>query len=111
MDQSQQHDRTLSHGWGTVVVVPGLLDDQDINDHELAALALAADPDQPIDDDAVPLALHDRRGLLPEWYMPAPMSTRQGTARRWVVGWLVLSLVAINCAGLCVTYGFPEIAW
>ena len=25
--------------------------------------------------------------------------------------WLVLSLVAINGAGLCVTYGFPEIAW
>jgi hypothetical protein len=91
--------------------VPGVLNGHDISDEELAALALAADPDQPIDDDAVPLALNGPRGLLPEWYMPAPMSTRQGGARRWVLGWLVLSLVAVNCAGLCVTCGFPEIAW
>ena len=89
----------------------GLFDGHDISDDELAALALAADPDPPIDDDAVPLALSTPRSLLPEWYMPAPMSTRQGKARRWVLGWLVLSLVAINCAGLCVTYGYPEIAW
>jgi hypothetical protein len=111
VDQSQQHDRTLSHGWGTVVVVSGLLDGHDIDDDELAALALATDPDQPIDDDAVPLDLNEPRGLLPEWYMPAPMSTQRGTARRWVLGWLVLSLVAVNSAGLCATYGFPEIAW
>lgn len=91
--------------------MPGLLDGHVISDDELAALALAADPDQPIDDDAVPLALNEPRGLLPEWYMPAPTSTRQGAARRWVLGWLVLSLVASNGAGLCVTYGFPEIAW
>ena len=101
----------MAHGWGTVVVVPGLLDGHDIDDDDLAALALAADPDQPIDDDAVPLDLNEPRGLLPEWYMPVPMSTQGGTARRWVLGWLVLSLVAVNSAGLCVTYGFPEIAW
>jgi hypothetical protein len=111
VDQSEQHDRTLSHDCGTVVAVPGLLVGHDISDDELAALALAADPDQPIDDDAVPLDLIEPPGLLPEWYMPAPMSTRRGTARRWLLGWLVLSLVAINSAGLCVTYGFPEIAW
>ena len=101
----------MSHGWDTLVVVSGLLDSQEISDDDLAVLALAADPDQPIDDDAVPLALNEQRGLLPEWYMPAPMSVRQGAARRWVLGWLVVSLVAINSAGLCVTYGFPEIAW
>jgi hypothetical protein len=28
-----------------------------------------------------------------------------------MLGALVLILVAINAAGLCVTYGFPEIAW
>jgi hypothetical protein len=43
--------------------------------------------------------------------MPAPMSTRRGTARRWVLGSLVISLIAVNSAGFCVTYGFPEIAW
>jgi hypothetical protein len=111
VDQSQQHDRTLSHDWGTVDAVLGLPDGHDISDDELAALAMAADPDQPIDDDAMPLDLNKPRGLLPEWYMPAPMSTRRGTACRWVFGWLVLSLVAISSTGLCVTYGFPEIAW
>jgi hypothetical protein len=91
--------------------VPGLLDGHDISDDEPAALALAADPDQPIDDDAEPLNLNEPPGLLPEWYMPAPTSTRQGAARRWLLGCLALSLVAINSAGLCITYGFPEIAW
>ena len=43
-------------------------------DDELSALALAADPDQPLDDDAVSLweltgYLPGRR--LPEWYMPS----------------------------------------
>jgi hypothetical protein len=93
------------------VAVSGPIDGYDISEDELAALAMAADPDQPIDDDAVPLVLSEPAGLLPEWYMPAPMSTRHGAARRWVLGWLVLSLVAVNGAGLCVTYGFPEIAW
>ncbi len=101
----------MSHDWGTVVVVPGPLDGHDISDDELADLALAAAPDQPIDDDAVPLDLNDRRGLLPEWYMPAPVSTGRGTARRWVLGWLAITLVAVNSAGFCVTYGLPEIAW
>ena len=91
--------------------MPGLLDGHDISDDELAALALAANPDQQIDDDAVPLDLNEPRGLLPVWYMPAPTSTPHGAARRWVLGWLVLSLVAVNGAGLCVTYGFPEITW
>jgi hypothetical protein len=32
-------------------------------------------------------------------------------ARRWLLGVVVLALVASNAVGLCVTYGFPEIAW
>ena len=48
---------------------------------ELTALALSADPDGPLDHDAVPLAqyLGERAGLLPAWYMPAPMA-RTGQA-------------------------------
>jgi hypothetical protein len=87
--------------------------DDGFTDDELAALALAADPDQPLDPDAVPLSPVDDspHGLLPAWYMPAPMSAGRGKARRWVLGAFVLGLLVINGAGLCVTYGFPEIAW
>lgn len=80
-------------------------------DDELAALALAADPDAPFDPDAVPLRLEAIDGPLPEWYMPAARATTGGRTRRWVIGVLVASFLAVNGAGLCVTYGFPEIAW
>jgi hypothetical protein len=85
----------------------------DIDDDELTALALAAGIGPPLGEDAVPLAFdaEAREGLLPDWYMPLPMSAGRGAVRRWVLGSLVLVLVAINCAGLCVTYGVPEIAW
>lgn len=84
-----------------------------LDDDELTALALAADPDQPIDPDAVPFAFGDdaSSGLLPAWYMPSPASAGRGPWRRRVLGAMVLILVVINGAGLCVTYGFPEIAW
>jgi hypothetical protein len=90
----------------------GVDGDEEISGDELTALALAADPDQPVDPDAVPFSLGgEAAGLLPEWYMPAPMSVGRGSARRWMLGGIVLILVAINGAGLCVTYGLPEIAW
>jgi hypothetical protein len=86
--------------------------DGGISDDELAALALAADPDQLADPDAVPIpqTTPAMSGQLPEWYMP-PMSTARGTARRVLLGGLVVVLVLISGAGLCVTYGLPEIAW
>ena len=91
----------------------GTRDLDGIADDELTALALAADPDQPVDPDALPISLSTAAmsGLLPEWYMPAPTSTGHGRGRRVMLGALVLILVAINAAGLCVTYGFPEVAW
>ena len=76
-------------------------------------MALAADPDQPIDADAVPISSSPDvgNGLLPAWYMPAPTVRVRGRVRRAVIGSVVLALLVINAAGLCVTYGFPEIAW
>ena len=83
-----------------------------IADDELVALALAADPDQPLDPDAVPfVADPDRPGLLPAWYMPAPAARGGGRTRRLVIAGIILALLVVNGAGLCVTYGFPEIAW
>lgn len=81
-----------------------------LTDEELTAFALAADPDAPIDDDAVPFG-RAGDGLLPEWYMPAPQSGRASRGRRMVFAVVVVSLLALNAAGLCVTNGWVEIAW
>jgi hypothetical protein len=81
-------------------------------DEELAELALSADPDALIDDDAVPFGRPAADGaLLPEWYMPVPGSVRRTRPRVVAVSAIIASLVIVNGAGLCVTYGLPEIAW
>lgn len=81
-----------------------------IGDDELTALALAADPDAPLADDAVPIswaswALPATGGALPLWYMP-PATT--GAGRRWRVPFVVAIVAAfllIEALGLCNTYG------
>lgn len=82
-------------------------------DDELTALALAADADVEPDPDAVPFdARLQGDGLLPSWYAPGgvlPVSRRR--SHRRVVVAIVVALVLVNGAGLCVTYGLPEIAW
>ena len=83
----------------------------EITDEELEAEALAADPDTPIHDDAEPFGGDVPAGLLPEWYMPATGPIRRTTPRMVAVVGLIVSLVVVNGAGLCVTYGWPEIAW
>lgn len=83
----------------------------EITDEELEAEALAADPDTPIDDDAEPFGGHASTGLLPEWYMPATGPIRRTRPRMVAVGGIIVSLLVVNGAGLCVTYGWPEIAW
>lgn len=81
-------------------------------DEELAELALAADPDAPIDADAVPFGQPARdAALLPEWYMPVPGPVRRTRPRVVAVSAIIASLILVNGAGLCVTYGLPEIAW
>lgn len=88
------------------------IDDVEISDAELARLALAADPDQEIDVDAVPFGADDTdRSLLPEWYMPAARGFDRRPRRVLTVALVVGALVLVNGAGLCVTYGMPEIAW
>jgi len=83
-----------------------------MSDEELTSIALAADPDAPLDDSAVPLAQYlqmegDDGPLVPGWYMPAPM---QGGRR--LFGWrrrvaivVIVAFVLIDAAGLCSTYG------
>ena len=83
-----------------------------IGDDELTRLALAADPDQPVDPDAVPISFAAAaiRGRCPVVHAGSDV-VRARTSARMLLGGLVLALVVINAAGLCVTYGIPEIAW
>ena len=86
-----------------------------LSDEELTAQALAADPDQPIDPEAIPLsAFRGEFGdLLPNWYMPAPSAAAltPGSRRRHaaVASVVIFSLLFINALGLCITYGRLEI--
>lgn len=85
---------------------------ESFTDDELTELALAADPDATIPDDAVPFGQPAADGApLPDWYMPAPGSIRRTRPRVVAVVGIIVSLVVVNGAGLCVTYGWPEIAW
>jgi hypothetical protein len=91
-------------------------DDSDIlneplTDAELTALALAADPEAPLGDDAVPMHIHLAAfgAALPLWYMP-PALSRGG--RRWkmpIVLAVVASFLIIEGLGLCNTYG--QLVW
>ena len=88
--------------------------DHPFTDDELTELALAADPEAGVADDAVPIgqllgdgAWKGEGDLLPGWYMPPPMGTSrvlQGWRRR-TVQLIVASFVLINAYGLCSTYG------
>lgn len=78
-----------------------------VSDAELTELALAADPDQPLDPDAVPISayLGQLPSALPDWYMP-PATARAG--KRWrvpVVLVVVGAFLLIEALGLCSTFG------
>ena len=97
--------------------VPGTSDQSDdlygsgsadpLTEQELTALALAADPSDGVADDAVPLAdfLGQGSGLLPAWYMPAPMARRSPRWRLPVVLAIVGAFLLIEAVGLCSTFG------
>jgi hypothetical protein len=92
---------------------PGIESAEPFTDDELTALALAADANAPVSDDAV--AIWELLGPgpqspLPSWYMPAPMGTRRlrgwrGRLVRCSVYSVIASFVVINAYGLCNTYG------
>jgi hypothetical protein len=83
------------------------LHDSVISDAELTALALAADPDLPLDRDAVPLPVYlsQGRALLPDWYMPQAMAPSGNRWRTLVVLTIIFAFLFIEALGLCSTYG------
>jgi hypothetical protein len=83
------------------------LSETPFNDEELAEFALAADPNAPLSEDAVPMSLHLARfgASLPQWYMPQAVAT---TGARWRVPFvaaIVGAFLLIEALGLCNTYG------
>jgi hypothetical protein len=88
------------------------LADSGITDQELTELALAADPEKPLAQDAVPIGtyLSQIPSPLPLWYMPPVV--RSG-GRRWktpVVLAVVSAFVLIDAMGLCNTFGILSLA-
>jgi hypothetical protein len=83
-----------------------------ISDEDLTALALAADPNAPIDTDAVPWrggpASH--QSLLPDWYMPSPIAVRHSRATQFTIIFIIAGFVLIDAFGLCITSGFLSLA-
>ena len=90
------------------------LNDDLVSDEELSALALAADPDVAVSDDATNLwdLVGQDQGLLPDWYMP-PVSAGRRNHPRWrrrVALIIVCAFLAVDACGLCATYGYLAIA-
>lgn len=85
------------------------ISDLDLSDDELAELAMAADPDVHMEDDAVPLRSlgADDSTLLPDWYMPVVQRRAHSDWRAAVAASIAVGLVLINAFAICVTYGFP----
>ncbi len=79
----------------------------DITDDELTALALAADPDAPLGEDAVALPLYPDEpfGALPAWYMPPAMARVSGGWKRYAIFAIIAAFLVIDAFGLCITYG------
>jgi hypothetical protein len=85
-----------------------------LSDEELTAQALAADPDAPLGDDAVPFGAGPDAvdaglgGLLPSWYMPGPVTASRKRWHRVLVIAAIIGFVVINASGFCITYGILE---
>jgi hypothetical protein len=84
----------------------------EFTDEELAELALSADPNAPLPEDAVPVGIYLSQipAPLPLWYMPPVV--RSG-GRRWrtpVVLAVVAAFLLIDASGLCNTYGILSLA-
>ncbi len=86
---------------------PGEFEGAGFTDDELTALALAADPDQPVEAGARPLDLYSGQStsFLPMWYMPPVMMRGSGGWRTGVIVAIVSAFLLINALGLCITYG------
>jgi hypothetical protein len=100
-------EQAVSPVGGTATRVGDLLVEGGITDEELTALALAADPDQPLDPGARPDPAIGDHGPLPLSYMPPAMSgpRERNRVMTFVALLLVTAFVVITALGFCMTYG------
>ena len=92
----------------TAVTSHSDVQDLGITDEELTELALAADLDAPLPEDAVPIGVHLSQfaaAPLPSWYMPAAIRSSGGRWRLPIVVAVVSAFFLIDALGLCNTYG------
>ncbi len=97
------------------LIVDLLPDGEVFTDDELTALALAADPDAEVEDDALSTwdvlglrGANGGQGSLPEWYMPSVLAgarPHRHAWHRWVALALIVSFLVIEALGLYITYG------
>ena len=86
-----------------------LMIDAELTLDELTELALAADPHEHLEPNAVPLAgTSDDFALLPRWYMPAPIARPRSPWCTAVAIFLIGAFVTITALGFCITYGRLE---
>jgi hypothetical protein len=79
-----------------------------VTEAELTELALAADPDQALNSDAVPMNDYlssQTFGLLPDWYMAPVMTRHIRRAPQLIVLAVIGAFLLIEAFGLCSTYG------
>jgi hypothetical protein len=82
-----------------------------MDDATLIELALAADPDRPVDDDAAPFLPWVPEGTerseadLPAWYMPPVGRTSPKRWHRAAGALIVAANLVIPAFGFCITYG------
>ena len=77
-----------------------------VDEEELTALALAADPEGPLSPDAVPIDIYlSQVAPLPLWYMPPVARLSVGRWTRPIVLTVVAAFALIDVLGLCNTYG------
>ena len=83
-----------------------------LSDEELTTLALAADPNAPLDADATPWnpSASFLPSGLPEWYMPRAIAVSHSRGTRIVVMSIIAGFFVINAFGLCITSGFLSFA-
>jgi hypothetical protein len=90
---------------GTAFVVDDGWDTTPFTDDELTALALAADPDAPLSDDAVEVLPLNGTSALPGWYMPAAAIRLSARWQRPLIYAVIAAFLIIDAFGLCSTYG------
>jgi hypothetical protein len=84
-----------------------LSEDEELSEEELNTLAMSSEVG-PLDVDAKPWTgvWNSSVSALPGWYMPYPSAVIKRKGIRIAIAIIIISFLAVDAAGLCVTSGF-----